>query len=436
MGTNDHKPPTRAFHRASKLVGLATSLTRQEVTRRLTGKKDEAKSALLQIKQATLLVKELGNLKGAAMKVGQMITLEARDYLPEEVVNILENLYNQVSFMPLSTVEQILREDLGERAERLRSFSPTPIAAASIGQVHRATLEGRPVAVKVQYPGIRDSIDSDIRVLSGILKTLATVLRRDVEIDGLIQEFAEVFKQETDYVEEAKLSAEYRQRASALRGLVVPEVFPEVSSPRVLTMTFEAGTPWNEWIKSPLATPGLRLGYAKKILQLYVHEFCDWGLVQTDPNAGNFLLRPETEEWIALDFGATKRYSPEFRVQYSKLAMAIFHRDDRAVIDISVAMGLIDPREGEPALEVFRKLLYESMRPFSVPEFDFAHNEVAANARVLTKQLAKELRFSPPPKTLIFLHRKLAGIYFLLRQLEVKLDLMPYLARFEALATQ
>ncbi|MDR3608485.1 MAG: AarF/ABC1/UbiB kinase family protein [Oligoflexia bacterium] len=436
MSRKKSTQPTGALQRASRLIKLAGNLTRQEFARRL-GDADEEGSTLVRLKQAAALVQELGHMKGAAMKVGQMLVLEARDYLPDEVVQVLEQLQNKASFMPHDEVAAILRADLGKNARRLEKLSLEPIAAASIGQVHRAVFEGRDVAVKVQYPGVRDSIHSDMKILGVLLKGLATVFRREFEIDGLLEEFSEVFIQETDYVQEAQAAVDYRKAAATLPGIVVPEVFQDVSSSRVLTLSFEPGLTLTDWLRDQRPRREARQALAALILDLYTREFCDWGLVQTDPNPGNFLVRPASgeaagvPELVLLDFGATKRYSPEFRAQYSKLVMAIFSQDPQAVMEAAFRMNLIDPREAPEAQAVFREMVFESMRPIVMPRFDFTDDEYLKKMRAHLQKLVKTLRYSPPPKELIFLHRKLGGVFQMLRQLEADLELRPYIERFD-----
>jgi predicted unusual protein kinase regulating ubiquinone biosynthesis (AarF/ABC1/UbiB family) len=374
-------------------------------------------------------------MKGAAMKVGQMLALEARDFLPDEVIEVLEQLQNKVSFMDFEEVDAILRKDLGKKRALLKKLSEEPIAAASIGQVHRAEFEKNEVAVKVQYPGIRDSIHSDVRILGLILKGLTSVFKRGIEIDGLLAEFAEVFVQETDYVQEAQAAIDYRKAAASLPGVIVPMVYAELSTAGVLTMSYEPGLTLTQWIRQEKPARAKRLEMGALILELYSREFCEWGLVQTDPNPGNFLIKPETGELILLDFGATKRYSQEFRIQYSKLVMAIFKKDQKKVMDAAFKMGLLDAREAPSAQAAFQELVFESMRPIALNKFDFTDQEHPKKVRILSQNLIKELRFSSPPKDLIFLHRKLGGVYQMLRQLEVDLELGSYISRFEALSS-
>lgn len=410
-------------------------LATQEISRRVLGKAGaEGEDLAVRLKQAATLVRELGHLKGAAMKAGQMLVLEARDYLPDEVVLVLERLQADAPPMGIATVRQILSEDLGPRASRLEGLSIRPVAAASIGQVHRATFEGRPVAVKVQYPAIRLTLKADLQVLGVALKGAAALFRRDTDLDGLISEFSEVFLQEADYEAEARIAAEYRSCAAAVDHLVVPAVHAEVCSPRVLTLDFMEGVTIPEWLRRHRPSEEARIRLGQRILALFTRELCDWGLVQTDPNLGNFLVRPDDEKLVLLDFGATKRYSEQFRQDYARLILAVHAGDQHGMDQATEALELLDAREGPAAREAFRRLVRESMRPLTLERFDFQDEEYLTRMRALSRELIGALRYSPPPRTLIFLHRKLGGVFQMLRLLDVELDLRGYLRRFSEIA--
>lgn len=423
-------PPRSAFQRSASLFKMVGSLASKEVASRLSG--DD--SPLVRLKQAQTLVKELGHLKGAAMKLGQMLALEARDYLPDEVCQVLEQLQSEASFMDFSVIDSILAQELDEKKKEFSFISEIPLAAASIGQVHRARLFDRDVVLKVQYPGIQESIHSDIKVLGQVLKAVAVLMRKQVDLDGIIGEFGEIFSQETDYLQEAEFLREYREKAQVLSSVVIPEVLLNYSSSRVLCMSYESGVTLPQLMRSSNEDLELRKYFGHLILDIYTREFCDWGLVQTDPNLGNFLLRPEARELVLLDFGATKTYDLEFRVQYSKLIVAVLSRDEAAVLRIAIEMKLIDPRESAAAQKVFCALMFESIHPITLPEYDFSDASYVRNMQRLSKELVGALKFSPPPKNLIFLHRKLGGIFHMLRILKVRLDLRRYTERFETLA--
>jgi aarF domain-containing kinase len=432
--SDNWRPPTGASERAARLLRMTGRLATQEITRRMFGKfAGDLDDRALRLRQAATLVRELGHLKGAAMKAGQMLVLEARDYLPEEVVQVLERLQADAPPMGIATVREILREDLGDRAARLEGLSTRPVAAASIGQVHRARYEGREVAVKVQYPAIRLTLKADLQVLGTVLKGAGALFRRDTNFEGIISEFSEVFLQEADYAAEATLLRDYRAAAASTPHLLVPAAYDEVCGPRVLTLDFVQGLTLPEWMRRAKPSLETRARLGQRILALFTQEFCDWGLVQTDPNLGNFLVSPD-ERLVLLDFGATKRYSAEFRREYARLLMAVHRQDVNELDRATDALALIDPRESAEARDIFRRLVRESMGPLTLERFDFQDEQYLTRVRAMSRELASALRYSPPPRNLIFLHRKLGGIFQMLKLLRVELDLRGYLRRFEEIA--
>jgi aarF domain-containing kinase len=434
MANKSKSPPQSVRERSGRILKMAGSLAAQEIKRRVQEKLGSASASLAQLKQARTLVSELGHLKGAAMKLGQMLALEGRDYFPEEVCQILEQLHSEASFLDFPVMDEILRKELGSKYSDLSEISERPIAAASIGQVHEARLQNQRLAIKVQYPGIRDSIESDLQALSHVMKGLATLLRKDIDLTGLTHEMAQIFIQESDYLKEAEFSQEYKRLAKNLEHVVIPKVHKEYSTAQVLTMDFETGMTLTQWIRKDHPSKALREFYATQVLQLYTSEFCEWGLVQTDPNLGNFLFRPKEKQWVLLDFGATKSYDLSFRNLYSKLIVAALRNQGNEIISLGEKMKLIDPRESLETKAIFKSLLLESMRPMMSKEYDFQDDQYPQNMRKISRDLVKSLKFSPPPRDLIFLHRKLSGVFSILRTLEVKLNLKQYTEPFEALA--
>ena len=434
MSKADSTPPKSATKRSARLLMMMGSIASKEISKKISSRFGAEDNPLIRIKQAQVLVKELGHLKGASMKLGQMLALEARDFLPDEVCQILEQLQSEASFMDIQTIMQILDQELGAKKRDFSLISEIPLAAASIGQVHRARLAERDVVLKVQYPGIQESIHSDVKVLSRVLKTIAGLLKKQIELDGLVTEFAEIFSQETNYLQEAAFAARYREQAQVLKSVIVPEVLTGYSTSRVICMNYESGVTISSWMRAPSQDLEKRKFYGHLILDIYTREFCDWGLVQTDPNLGNFLLRPDSDELVLLDFGATKSYDLEFRKQYSSLIVAVLEKNEVKVLRQAEEMNLIDPRESLEAKRIFCELIFESIYPITLSEYNFSDESYVRNMRKHSKALMTALKFSSPPKNLIFLHRKLGGIFNMLRILKVTLDLRHYTERFEQLA--
>jgi aarF domain-containing kinase len=437
MSRKFKEPPQSVRERTGRLLKMAGSLAAEELKRRLNS--SEGPSLLLNFSQVQTLVQELAHLKGAAMKLGQMLALEARDYFPEEICQVLDQLQANASYLDSSVIHSILKTELGEKFKDFSGISRAPIAAASIGQVHTARLNSETnaesqVAIKVQYPGIRESIHSDVKVLGSLMKSVAILMRKQMNFDDLIEEFSEIFIQEADYQQESVLTQAYRARAEQVSHLIVPQVYTNYSSSRVLTLSYEPGLRLYDWLKQDQPRREMREFYGKLILDLYTREFCDWGLVQTDPNLGNFHFRPQQRSLVLLDFGATKAYDLAFRKQYSQLVVASLRGERKKILELGQQMQLISPQEGREARALFEELLFESMRPITLPEYDFGESDYPERMRKISRQFVQALKFSPPPRQLIFLHRKLSGIFYILRGLQVKLPLKVYTEKFEILA--
>jgi aarF domain-containing kinase len=433
--------------RSIKLLSLAARVGTKEVAQnlkdRFTGAVDEVTSGRLKtrIDQARLIAEQLSQLKGAAMKAGQLLSLDAADYFPPEAVEVLSKLQGKAEPIDWSIVREVLVADLGE--EKIRDFkglSIVPAASASIGQVHRARLvvDGveRDVAIKIQYPGIADSIDSDLKILKTLASSLLTVTGRRIDLDETFDELRLVLHQEANYDLERKHMEEYRGLMNSLPGFIVPQAIPAYSSKRVLTMTWEEGISLQDWLAtSPPLEQRNQIG--RKLLDLYCREFFDWGFVQTDPNYGNFLIRPKTLDLVVLDFGATLHYSPEFRAGYVHLLRQIGSRNPAAIIDASISFGLISDRESTETRRLLAEMMISSLEPFreGAQPFHFKNLEYVKKQRATLQEFTQSLRHSPPPKKILFLHRKLGGIFSFLKKLEAEIDVAPYWAQMLSLPT-
>ncbi|HEY8272069.1 MAG TPA: AarF/UbiB family protein [Pseudobdellovibrionaceae bacterium] len=389
------------------------------------------------IEQAKILTESLGNLRGAAMKSGQLLSLDLGDYFPPEAVQILAKLQNQVGESPDLDLAQTLKRELTEsQRQEIQKIQYKPFAAASMGQVYRAQVANKPIVIKAQYPNLEQSIESDIKMLKRVFSAICLLSGREMNLDYLFAEIKEVLMQEVDYLKEAealsKFSTLFQAHEWKFAKVTTPRALPHLSSRRILCLTYEPGLTLKEWIDSNPSKQEREI-IARSILELYMMEFFEWGLVQTDPNPGNFLIRRNPElEIVALDFGASKFYSLEFRKNYVELLKSIHSSPPNILVQKSIHFGLLDARESQDAKLVFIELLKLGMSPFlrktadDKNTFDFADDTFLKENTRLSKQLIQILKFSPPPHQLIFLHRKLGGIFSILRKLKVELNISEY----------
>lgn len=398
------------------------------------------------LEQAVLIANSLANLKGAAMKAGQLLSLDLDNYFPPEAIEILSQLQNAATAHPFEEINAVLDKELSpNQKEKLTSISPSPIGVASIGQVHRARYLDQEVVLKVQYPGVADSIESDLKILKTVAISFCQLTGRKMNLDPLFTEFRNVLEQEVNYRKEAEFQKLYQSKISKLDDsrvydYKVPDLFEEQSTDRVITMRFETGISLRQWLAT---NPNKKQKHdlAVAVLDLYFHEFFEWGIVQTDPNWGNFMInstgtRPSL---VLLDFGATRTYSREFVKNYILLLNLAAEKKSKDLKAHAIHIGLIDSRESAKAFNAFEDMLSTAIKPFFIKNsesksFDFSDKNHALQSQTAAKALADELIYSAPPYQLMFLHRKLAGVYSILKSLEVKLDVSSYWEKMTALS--
>lgn len=410
------KIPQSTFSRASRLFWSGARIMSAEVVGRFTN--GDSKIAT-RVKQAQELVQTLGQLKGAAMKAGQLISLEFADILPPEVVAVLRQLHDDTQFMPIDQVRYIIARELGiDKRGDLLEISPEPIAAASIGQVHRAVLHGNPVAIKIQYPGISRSIESDLNALRRLAELSLQIQGNSVDLDPIFDELTTCLKQEADYRKEADHLAQFAAVLDPNR-YIVPHVYKDYSSERVITMSFEEGIKISHWLASQPSVDQ-RQRFGEKIVDLVIQEVLTLGRVQSDPNFGNFLYRPDDERIVLLDFGATISLPEKVRSDIARLVQAASVGDFAEITHYAEVSGLFDSRESAEAksllaaiIGVYGLLLDETCQPFR-----FRNPLLQAELRQLTIDFVQEVKHTPPPRDYIFLGRKISGMLNLLRDLD------------------
>ncbi|MCJ8275236.1 MAG: AarF/ABC1/UbiB kinase family protein [Bdellovibrionales bacterium] len=425
MSNSDEKLNSIPKGRTSSLLSMAAKVALKEGKNILQKRGD--KRLLNMMEQADIIVRHVGQLKGAAMKAVQMMTVELHDLIPPEVLNIFEKLQSQAP--PLSDELMIanLRKELGDELFfQLEDISSEPLASASIGQVYQAQYKGNDIVIKVQYPEIAGSIDSDIETLKKLVKALNFVTNKQVSIDELFSEVRRILIQETNYYNEENLLKQYSEAFSKYDDYRVPKVYPEFTRNGVIVLSKEDGEEFTDWLKSgPSQTSKEKVG--QLFLDLYMKEFFENQLVQTDPNPANFLVNQD-DKLVLLDFGATVAYDDQFVADYKKLVLSVFTGSDTDILAEIMNMRFISEKESDETKQMFVDFLRLSMVPFE-PErqpFDFSKKDYSDEVRKSAIEFTKKLKYSAPPKQIIFLHRKLGGIFQILRKLEVQVDMSDF----------
>jgi predicted unusual protein kinase regulating ubiquinone biosynthesis (AarF/ABC1/UbiB family) len=336
----------RLLHLGRLGSGIAGGAIGEGLRQLGAGRRPSAADLLLTPANAHRLAERLSEMRGAAMKFGQLLSMEAGDLLPQPLPDILARLREDAHPMPLGQVAQVLDAAWGPGwKERFRRFHFTPLAAASIGQVHEAeTKDGQRLAIKIQYPGIARSIDSDLENVAALLR-LFRLLPAGLALDPLLEEAKRQLHLEADYLSEAEQMRAYSAALGGQVGLRVPEVIGDLTTATVLAMDLLEGVPIESLATAPRA---LRDRTATRLLDLALREFFDWGLVQTDPNFANFRYRAEGDEIVLLDFGAVRRYETERTTALRALLSATLAGDDRAMQEAAVAVGYLGVDDSSP----------------------------------------------------------------------------------------
>lgn len=392
-------------------------------------------SVFLSNARATKLARRLSHLRGAAMKLGQLLSLEGDDLLPPEFSEALAVLRATADTMPVSQVRRVLGRAYGKGWEkRFREFDFEPLAAASIGQVHAAVAaDGRDLALKIQYPGIARSIESDVDNLTTLLR-MARILPLDLDLSQILAEAKRQLRQEADYEREAQNLVRYRALVADEPTVCVPGVHSDLSTKRVLAMDRAHARPIED-LRSPEVPQSLRDTLGTTLQRLMFRELFEFGFSQTDPNFANYLFEPESGRLVLLDFGSAREYPAEFVRRYKRMCRAMVTQDAEEVRAAAIDIGYLSGDEAEGRAKALVDIILMAGEPLRAPGiYDFEKTKLAARTRAAGFDLVfREGFLHPPPPETIFLHRKLAGTFLLCTHIRARVAtralVAPYLAR-------
>ena len=419
--------------RSARLLSLplgAAALAAEGAVRRLAGQDSEQVAGRLRERNAARTRRVLGELKGGALKAGQLLsTVEA--LFPQDPESTwreaLSGLQESNAALPFAEIEPVLRAELGPRWRDLFvSFGEQAVAAASIGQVHRAEWAGgRPVAVKVQYPGVREALISDVRVLS-LMSRGAALVARGLALPPLVTELRDRLTEELDYEHEARTQSRFATAYFGDPDVLVPSVVR--ATPRVIVMDWLDGTPLSAVARS--GTQDERDRAAGLYQRFLVSGPARAGLLHTDPHPGNFRMLADGRLGV-LDFGSSLEL-PEMPGTFGRLLRALLDDDPEAVLRQLRADGFV-----RPGVQLDVAMLVDYMSPFSVPArhetFRFSREWLRGEfARVndpRNPEFGVALKLDLPAEHL-FTHRVWLGMVGVLCQLEATVPVRSVLHRW------
>lgn len=396
------------------------------------GSASDALEAALSTGNARRLARRLAQMRGAAMKLGQLLSLEGPDLIPPEFAEALAVLRASADTMPASQVRRALGREYGRGWEsKFLEFDFEPLAAASIGQVHAATTrDGRRIVLKIQYPGVARSIDSDVDNVATLLRVLR-LLPGEIDLSGLIEEAKRQLHQEADYLAEAGSQTRYAGLVADEPGLRVPRVHPELTTRRILAMDRVDGQPIDAWADGG-AGQARRNRVAERLERLLFRELFEFRFMQTDPNFANYLVEPEADRIALLDFGSTRELGGELTERYRRICRAVIEGDREKVRQLAVEIGYLPEDEREDRAEGVVDLILLVCEPLRQRgRYDFAGSGLLARARTLGLELVLGRGFlHPPPPDTVFLHRKLVGSFLLCARLGARIPVRALIEPF------
>ncbi|GGN11036.1 ABC transporter [Dyadobacter beijingensis] len=420
--------PTSKIRRATRLISTGVKIGGNYL--KYYGEKitsPETARDNLNSNNAEDIYDSLKSLKGSALKLAQMLSME-KNFLPQAYVEKFS--LSQFSVPPLSAplVVKTFRKYFGKSPlELFDTFNPNAINAASIGQVHKATHNGKELAVKIQYPGVAESISSDLALVRPIAMKMFNIQAKDS--DKYFKEVETKLTEETNYILEIAQSSEIAEACSHIPNLRFSKYYPEFSSERVITMDWMSGKHWSEFCKTnPDQATANKIGQA--LWDFYMFQVHQLRKVHADPHPGNFLI-DDNDNLIAIDFGCIKEIPEDFYLPYFELAEPE-NLNNQDVFDAKLReLEILTDKDTEAETiyfsNLFREIFALLTQPFQAETFDFSDEEFFLKLAALGEKYAndKEMRkmnMNRGSKHFIYINRTFFGLFSLLHDIKAVVD--------------
>lgn len=372
---------------------------------------------------AKLIIDALGELKGVSVKIAQQVAL-ALPFLPQTYLEQITKSFNAVPPINRALIRKIIKQELGRYPEEVfEHFEPTPFGSASLGQVHKATYEGNTIAVKVQYPGIGSTINTDMGMIKFALQRFA----KGQNIDHIIEEINQKLYEEVDYTKEAKNVLFFRERLIHPQ-VVIPEVYPDLSTSKVLVCSYVNGKPFGNFLQSS-PSQELRNHFAQLLFDTFFISLYRLKAIHADPNPGNFIFMDNNQLGI-IDFGCIKNVDDDFLISYNRLHLSLMAEcDDINIARQYAALNMIDASDDasmvafyteviKPLDRLYIDVLAKDYYNFG-NDYSFSKKGFEAILEVQKKQTHSVHKFN---QEYLFLNRTLLGYYTMFEQLGAQIN--------------
>jgi len=389
------------------------------------GKRPELAQLLLTPANTLRLTDGLSHLRGAALKLGQMLSMDTGLVLPDDLTAILGRMRDNARHLPPKQLQTALNAEWGAGwYSRFARFDVRPFAAASIGQVHRAVLpDGRDLAVKVQYPGVRASIDSDVDNMAALMR-LPGLLPRGMDVAPLMAEAKRQLHAEADYLAEAQHLAQFGALLAGSEMFVLPDLHTDLCTPQVLAMTYVDSAPLESLVEAPQA---VRDRVAAALIDLVLRELFVFGAMQTDPNLANYRYEAKTGRVVLLDFGAVQSIAPALAADFRNLARVALDGGAAETRAAMLRIGYFGPATAPHHQDLIQAMFDVAMAPLrQEAPFDFGTSDLLERLRDMGLAIGNDRELSHvPPAATLFLHRKIGGMYLMAAKLRARVALRP-----------
>lgn len=419
--------PTGKIERASKLISTGAKIGVNYLKyygEKITKTEDEAKGNLNK-NNASDIYDGLKELKGSALKVAQMLSME-KNILPAAYVEKFSLSQFQVPPLSAPLVAKIFKNYFGKKpTELFERFNPDSSNAASIGQVHKAWKDGKELAVKIQYPGVSDSISSDLAMVKPIAMKMFNIKGKNS--DQYFKEVEDKLLEETDYELELQQSLEIRKSCENLPNLAFPNYYPDLSNGKIITMDWMHGKHLSTFCEAN-KNPELANKVGQSLWDFYMFQIHSLRKVHADPHPGNFLVS-EDGTLVAIDFGCMKSIPEDFYFPYFELSVrenlenkAFF---DQKLLELEIIREDDSSEEKEFFTQIFYELLYLFTTPFQKENFDFSDNTFFEAIADLGQKYAKNTQMkgrnaNRGSKHFIYMNRTFFGLYSLMHDINSK----------------